>query len=141
MTLFITVHKRQSPGAAGILRLSCGQTCQSSGSASRQGRLLFSAGLPQACPLGSGGRRRAGRYSEQQWPGPLWEQPRLPCPARPGPALPVRKGRHTILLSLQILRGNLPSKGCEWRWPELTLLGLSPQPGLGRDRCGTVEQD
>lgn len=32
MTLFITVHKRQSPGAAGILHLSCGQTCQSSGS-------------------------------------------------------------------------------------------------------------
>lgn len=32
MTLFITVHKRRSPGAAWILCLSCGQTCQSSGS-------------------------------------------------------------------------------------------------------------
>lgn len=32
MTLFITVHKRRSPGAAWILHLSCGQTCQSSGS-------------------------------------------------------------------------------------------------------------
>ena len=43
MTLFITVHKRRSPGAAWILCLSCGQTYQSSGSNSEGNGDWYSA--------------------------------------------------------------------------------------------------
>lgn len=116
MTLFITVHKRPSPGAAGILRLSCGQTCQSSGSASQQGRLPFNARLPQACPMGSSGRRQAGRYNEQRWPGTLRTTP---------PALPTRKGRHFLFIVPADIHGEIFPQRAEWRWPELPLLGLS----------------
>lgn len=56
MTLFITVHKRRSPGAAGVLRVSCGQTCQSSGSTG-EGERGWHLVPP---PIGPCGGRRAG---------------------------------------------------------------------------------
>lgn len=52
MTLFITVPKRRSPGAAGLSGLSCGQTCPSSGSAGTC-EPGWEAGPP------GGGRKRA----------------------------------------------------------------------------------
>jgi hypothetical protein len=75
MTLFITVHKRQSLGAAGILHLSCGQTCQSSGSTSEVREAVVgassisSAGLGSSLPgKGAGlGSKGAMRGDESSW--------------------------------------------------------------------------
>lgn len=131
MTLFITVHKRQSPGAAGILRLSCGQTCQSNGSASQQGRLLFSARLPRHAHWALVAGDWLGGTVSSNGPDALKAAPpALPCYAH-------ENGRHSVVAVPADTQGEVfPQRGVSGRGQSGILLGLSHQRGwVGTTAC------